>query len=250
MKIHGLLSVPIIFACAFFANCNFPGNSLKGSGNVVEESREVAPIHRLVVDGPIDVYLNQGEEQSVSVKGEDNIIPFVTTENREGLLRISLEKLPRSKPIRSTKEIKVYVTVPSITSLRVSGSGDVIGSGKWRFEKMKIYINGSGDVWLSLSGNELKVISRGSGDLHLDGKVSGQDISLFGSGDYKASGLESQKAVLILEGSGVARLDVRQNLDAQLFGSGDAHYYGKPQINSTISGSGKLIAKEGSKNEK
>nr|WP_249274291.1 head GIN domain-containing protein [Parachlamydia sp. AcF125] len=213
---------------------------LRGSGKVVTRSRPGSAFDHLIVKGPIDVFLTQGGEQPLIVAAEDNLIDDVLTEIKEGHLLVRLKKPFDWWEVSPAERIKVYTTTPSIASIHLKGPGDVFGKGQWQFKKLEIYIKGSGDVRMSLAGEELMACVKGSGDLNLDGAVKHQSVFISGSGEYKGRGLRSETAAVRIRGSGNAILSVEKELDVQISGSGHVQYRGNPALSSKVRGSGKI----------
>ena len=50
---------------------------VKGSGKLITESREVREFDRIVLNGSGEVVITQGDEESLSVETDDNIMPYI-----------------------------------------------------------------------------------------------------------------------------------------------------------------------------
>lgn len=62
----------------------------------------------------IHVFLTQGENFTVKVEAEDNILPYIETNVLNHLLHLTLQE---GINVKSREDIKVHVTLPKITAL-------------------------------------------------------------------------------------------------------------------------------------
>ena len=65
-------------------------------------------------------------------------------------------------------------------------------------------------------------------------------IELTGTGDLNAYDLEVRECIVMLSGTGDARVRVVDNLDVESTGTGDVYYKGQPSIDVEITGTGSL----------
>jgi hypothetical protein len=101
----------------------------------------------------------------------------------------------------------------------ISGSGKV---------NAQVTISGKADIGISGSG---KFVGNGTAN-EIKARISG-------SGKVLASGLEVSKCDVHISGSGDVEINVKDDLDANISGSGSVSYKGNPKrLNSHSSGSG------------
>lgn len=212
------------------------GPVVKGSGYVITEERLLSDFDRIVVEGSANVIISQGEEQMVQIEADDNIVPIIETRVRGGELTID-----PSRRYRTKQEVNIYITTPAISSLRISGSGNIYGETPITGDVLELAISGSGNMDLEIDYTRLASEINGSGDVLLFGEVNDQEVHISGSGDYHAKELLSQDCYIKISGSGFGEVNVSDRLDAEIRGSGDVVYFGNPQVSSSIRGSGHLI---------
>ena len=260
MKVWGtsILIISMLISCMM---CGLtPGwQSVRGSGDVVEETREVRGIDEVrgVSNATIgDLYIEIGDTPSLRIEAEDNLIDHIETEVRGDVLYI---ETVRGVNLRPREAIEFYLTVPTLDSLAVSGTGSaeapdlaskrfsatVSGTGDVQIESLdvntaELKISGTGDVNIDrLQGARLEVEIGGTGAVTIeDGRVEHQEVELSGSGSYKAQDLESETANVNVSGVGTATLWATETLDAKVSGSGNVRYRGAPTVRSTVSGVG------------
>lgn len=233
-----LLSVLLLVGCGLG-----DGQLIRGSGKVVRESRPVdGAFTEIVVATSGNLTVIQGEERAIEVEAEENVLPQLTADVRNGTLTLG------TKPgamIQSTKPIRYTVTLPEIERLHVAGSGD-IQSKEIVSEALALEIGGSGDVAVdALSARRLEATIDGSGSITVAGEVQQEIISINGSGNFKGQELVGENAKVDINGSGTTTLSVGRQLAANINGSGDIVYYGDPQIEEDINGSGDLVRRGG-----
>jgi len=193
--------------------------TVKGSGNVISETREVSGITSIDLQDSIEVNVKFGAVESLVITGEDNIIFLIETNVSNHQLII------KTKPLMTysaTKPVRVDVTVTSLEGITLSGSGGLELSG--------------------YRGDSLTMDLSGSGTLSADGTANTVTITQGGSGDVDAHRLSVKKATVVLSGSGSVTVFASEELDATISGSGQIRYSGNPnKINKNISGSGTII---------
>ncbi|MCJ7666613.1 MAG: DUF2807 domain-containing protein, partial [Actinobacteria bacterium] len=55
------------------------GEKIIGSGNVISEDRAVPGFSKISISGSGDLFIEQGDEESITITAEDNLIPLLTT---------------------------------------------------------------------------------------------------------------------------------------------------------------------------
>ncbi|MCP4396718.1 MAG: DUF2807 domain-containing protein [bacterium] len=211
---------------------------IKGSGKLIAESREVSNFDRIVLNGFGEVVITQGEEESLSVETDDNIMPYIATEVRRGTLYLEYDakKVKRIAPTR----LKFTLHLKHLVGLNIFGSGE-ISAMSLDTNDLDIDIDGSGDVQIdSLTAEKLEIRIDGSGKVTLAGVANGQDIKIDGSGKYFSGNLRSDTVKITLNGSGDTVVWATETLNAHINGSGSVNYYGSPAVDLSGSGSGKM----------
>jgi len=174
----------------------------------VSETRDVKSFTRVMLDGSSDVDIEVGGKQSVTVSARDkDILDHVTTEVRDGTLRIS-HKGHGMIRFNNTR-IKVTITVPKLEGMELDGSGDMTARG--------------------VDAKSFEIDLDGSGDIDVAGSCGDLDLTLDGSGDVDARDLKCKSILVKLDGSGDVDAYASEAADVRLQGSGDITVYGNPQ---------------------
>lgn len=230
-KTVGLLAVVVLLsACGF--------QIIRGSGDLVTETRSVSNFDRVSLSGSGEVIVTQSGTESLTIETDDNVIEHVTTEVRGGTLYLGFDttKVKSFSPSR----LRFDLNVKDLVGVKISGSGDITAASL-DTDRLDVGVSGSGDIQIdSLTADEVEVQISGSGNVELAGEATGQDITITGSGEFHAGDLRGETVEITISGSGSATIWVIQSLDARISGSGSVNYYGSPTVDSSGSGSGKI----------
>ena len=215
---------------------NWWKSGITGEGPVVKRQLDLASFDAFALTNSADVYVRQGSTQSVEVEGQENVINNLVKEVEDGAWKISFDQ-----PVRHHEGLKIYITLPSLRGVRISGSGNIIGENQFTgIDKLGVSVSGSGNIKLDIQARAVDSHISGSGNIRLAGNTGAHEIHISGSGDVSAYELSSESCDVHISGSGDCDVDVRENLEVRISGSGDVNYKGRPRINSRISGSGDI----------
>lgn len=212
---------------------------VRGSGKVITETREVSDFESVELNGIGELVITQGEQESLTIEAESNIVRRIETEVRGGMLIIEFTR-GFWGDIVPTEPIKFEITMIEVASLNLSGAGRIYADSI-DTDRLDIDISGVGDIIIdSLTADTLDLNLSGAGTIDLAGKVKVQQINLSSVGTYSAAGLESETARINLSGAGTASVWATKNLDVEISGLGNVEYYGNPSVTQDISGLGRL----------
>ncbi len=211
-------SLLIIFSgCNKSNNINEPGETIKGSGRLITQERNVRECTGIDLRYTADIYLNQDSVQSIRVEADDNIIENVVTQNQDGILVAGLTNGTYSKV-----SVKIYVSLKSIENLSINGAGNI-------------------QVQNQINCNLLNSIINGAGNIDLQGKCNSFDCSINGAGNINAFEFEAKNCKARIKGTGNCSVYAGESLDAQITGVGNIIYKGNPgTIVSSVTGFGNI----------
>lgn len=222
-----------------FTSCdNVFNKTIHGNGNPGSEQRNANGSDKIKSYGSFDVIIVQGSTSSVKVEADENLLPYIITENKDGALVIRAKE---HYNLSSDNKIKVTVTTDKLKEVEVAGSGNVTGEGKFiGSDHLKISIAGTGNVTLEVNTPDIDSHIAGTGNITLSGETKDSKIDIAGMGDYDAEKLLSENVEIQVAGSGNAKVHAENNLDIDIAGSGNVDYTGSPNIKQNIAGSGKI----------
>ena len=217
------------------------GKTIKGNGNNVTLERSTGDYEGIAVSGWFDVDLVSGNEGDITLQGDENLLEYIITEVKDGKLVIKTEKGVNLKSSSWKSEIRITVPVESISSVSMSGSGDIVGKTKIKSDKFSTAMSGSGDITLDIESNSLSASMSGSGDITLSGTTKDFDATISGSGDIEAYNLEADNVSATVSGSADIQVTAKKSIKARVSGSGDISYRGNPEkVDTKTSGSGDI----------
>lgn len=232
-KIYFLISAVILISQTSCAQ-----KSIKGNGNVVQDSRQTESYDKITLIGSAKVELIKGTEGKLTVSAESNILPYVETVVKGNELIV---KFKDNFSYSSKKGVKITVPIQEISDLKLKGSGDIIGTNLLNLDDLNLHVNGSGDISLNVNCQSVKAEVNGSGDILLKGKANELKGMVNGSGDLKSKELTVLKSELKVNGSGDIDSTTTNEVDAYVFGSGDIRIYGNPtNVTQKVQGSGDI----------
>ncbi|MDQ6813057.1 MAG: DUF2807 domain-containing protein [Bacteroidota bacterium] len=219
------------------SSCVDMGERIKGNGNIKSENRTVGKAEKIKVAGDMDVYIDQGPT-SVKVEGDENILRYIETLSNDEWFEIRTKD---NVNISTEKPVKVYVTTPNITDLKITGSGNITCNQKFSTDNNTSFnITGSGDIITAINAPKVEAHISGSGNLHISGETKNVEIHISGSGNYDGPDLKAENADVSIAGSGDAELFADNKLKASVAGSGNVKYKGNATVDSHIAGSGSV----------
>lgn len=217
------------------------GKTIKGNGNNVTIERSTGDYDGIAVSGWFDVDLVSGNEGEITLQGEENLLEYIITEVKDGKLVIKTEKGVNLKSSSWKSEIRITVPVQSISSVSMSGSGDIVGKTKIKSDKFSTAMSGSGDITLDIDSSTISASMSGSGDITLSGTTKDFDATVSGSGDIEAYNLEADNVSATVSGSADIQVTAKKSIKARVSGSGDISYRGNPEkVDTKTSGSGDI----------
>jgi Putative auto-transporter adhesin, head GIN domain len=204
-----------VLATVLIAGCG--GQSVRGSGNVITETRSVNGFKEVSLRGSGQLTVDQSGMESLTITADENLLPYLTSEVSGDRLILGTREHTNLNP---SKNIVYKLTVKDLNALEVAGDGSADAKG--------------------IHTDLLKVVVAGSGSLSTAGNADEQEIMIAGSGDYRGADVRSRIVKVNIMGSGNADLNATDKLDATIMGSGDIKYTGSPIVKQNILGSGSV----------
>lgn len=244
-KSDGILTRRFVFALMFillFGTLFLQGciglRTVRGTGDMISEEREVGDFSAIEFSSIGTVLVALGEEESLQVEGEDNLLRYIETEVRDQTLHIEIQNGVNIIP---TQSMIFHITAKDLEALAVSGVGNidapVVEAGLFA-----VAISGGGDINIEgLEATQLEVDISGLGNFGIaEGAVESQEIAISGGGNYNAREMTSGEARVNISGLGSATIWVTDRLDVDISGGGSVRYIGNPTVEQNVSGLGRV----------
>jgi hypothetical protein len=182
--------------------------SMNSCVGAISEERDVSGFDKVTLSGSGDLIIEQGDTESLTIEAQANTMQYIETKVSGGTLSIGIpDKAGRPLLLGS---VKYYLTVKDLSGITALGSGNIISS--------------------DLVTDTIGIIIGGSGAITLSGEANTQEIEINGSGKYSAKNFKTSECIVKINGSGSANVNVSDNLDITINGSGDVKYTGDPSV--------------------
>jgi hypothetical protein len=245
MKLNKLFGLFLLFSLSLviLSACQIPLiNTVRGSGNVVSEVRDVEGFTKIQLDGIGNLYITQGGKESLEIQAEDNILPTLTSEIRGETLVLGFEKQNWSRNVIPTEGINYYLNVIDLEEITFNGLGDMEAQNLTT-SNLTIEIIGAGNINIAdLNANQLTIKISGAGSIEINGEVDSQKVTIDGTGGYKAANLKTRSTIIDINGLGNSTIWATDILDISVDGGGSIDYYGSPSITQEINGLGDITS--------
>ncbi len=206
-----------------------------------DQERTVPSFSKISLRISADVHLVQGQKQSIRIEAKSSVLEDIITEVKDRTLNIRFPTNYFFKNI-NTGKIDIYISVPEVDGLTISGSGDIIAD-KVETRILDLTVSGSGNIKIGdLSTDRVTATISGSGGINIDdgGVADELTANISGSGNVKASGFEAKDVTARISGSGNCSVKSNGSVKARIAGSGNVYYSGNPSIDSSVAGSGRI----------
>ncbi len=211
-------------------------NSSAFGPDVTRKTLELAEFQSIYVNSNYTVFLKQSNKQEVTVEVLSEIFSISEFKVENGILHINI-KQKKEDPnanvwtkidnIKIAPTMNVYISVRDVNQLKVNGGGKIISENSIASNNLDLAVSGSGSINMDVKGRMINTKISGSGSITLKGYASNNTIDLSGSGSLNAFECEIQNAQVALSGSGNCDINISDELDATVYGSGILKHKGQ-----------------------
>lgn len=226
------------FICLALIATTAYAQKVKGNGNVVQEERPIESFSAIEVGGVLNVYLEQGDTESLTIEADENLLDIIETENRGNTLVVRLKK---GIELKKAEEKNVYITLRSIDKLDIGGVVNVKTTTPIAVEQLDLNIGGVSSTDLELRCERLEAKADMVGSLVLRGKVQEANIKNGGVGSLDALDLVVDRLKIKNSGVGSAKVYAQDEISINSSGIGSVRYKGDAEVKElSTSGIGKV----------
>lgn len=200
-----IILVAAVSVCAAYAVVRdlsgslFSKKGLAGSGVIATQTFEIGPFTAVDASQNARVTLVKGSGP-VTVKADDNVMPYVRIETRSGELKIGLQG------INSTRDITFEVTVPTdgnIRSLDASGAARIIAEPVLTADEIEIESSGASKVVAMIDCRKAEIEASGAARAEIGGRIGECEAESSGAAKVK---LVVETVACRLSASGAAHI--------------------------------------------
>lgn len=219
-KLSIILSVAIF--ATFLSSCYFPG-SIKGNGNVVEETRTVEEFSKISVSRGMNVYISQGTTNKVLVKADENLLKVIDTYVDDRTLKVTA-----LKGIRNATSNKVFVTVTNLEFVKSTSGSNVFSEDTLQFGNLELRSTAGSNMRLSLLAGDIEISAAAGSNIFLEGTAKSVNMKASSGANIKAGDLQTEKCNVKVSSGANIWLNVKNGLNAKASSGGNIWYKGEP----------------------
>src|SRR5262245_24209923 len=150
-----LLAVSLLMV---LGGCHF-NHGVRGSGVRKTEKREVASFKAIDTSGAYEVEVTCQQPVALQIEADDNVLPLIQTDVRDGVLYVRNEK-----SYDSNQAVKLKISTPNLERLKSTGAGK-FRVADVKNDKFSIESTGASAVSANGQTQSLEVHSTGAGQI-------------------------------------------------------------------------------------
>jgi len=204
-----------------------------------------APFSAIIVSDGIDVYLTQGQSESVAVTSSDEkYMSRFKTEVVGGTLKIYYDNKGINFAFNEKRKLKAWVTFKNIDKLHASGGASVKTSGAIDADKLDMRFTSGSHFTGKITAKELTVDQNSGSGMNVSGRadkitVEGSSGSTFKGYDLAVDYCDAKAS----SGAGV-HITINKELNAKANSGGGIRYKGTALIKDLNVSSGGVVKRE------
>jgi hypothetical protein len=210
------------------------------------QKRTVTSFHGIDIHSGIDLYLNQGGDETVAVSaGDREVRDRIVTQVEDGILHIYLDDKWHWNWNWGNRKLKAYVSCKVLDQLTASGGSDVFIDEAIKSQKLDLHLSGGSDLHGKMAIGELTIGQTGGADAFISGSASQLNVHVSGGSDFHGYDLAVDDCHAQASGGSDVYVTVNKELDATASGGSDIHYKGSGSVReSHTSGSGSVSRRD------
>ena len=206
--------------------CYAQSKTVKGNGNIKTEERNFALFNGIEVSSGIDVELKQGENQSVFVQTDENLLEYIITEIKGDVLRVYADANIISD---SSKHLILMITMKEIKSLHASSNADIIGLSPIKADMLDIKMSSASNIDIDVAANEINIEISSKGNVILRGNADILKAVVSGKGELNAFQLKTREANVTASSGSDAEIYVTEKFGGTASSGGGIYFFGNTE---------------------
>lgn len=196
-----------------------------------------------VSDG-VDLYLTQGNEESVAVSASDEkYMERFKTEVENGILKIYFDNKGVNWAANDRRKLKAYVSFKSLEKLHASGGADVRIKGSLEFADLEIKFTSGSAFSGKLKAKELIVEQNSGSSINISGSADKIKVDVSSGAVFKSYDLTVDYCDAKASSGGGIRISINKELSAKATSGGGVKYKGEAVIKDINVNSGGTVKK-------
>jgi len=214
---------------------NSCGPHVKGNGTVTKEKHKIGNKTNIDISGQFIVYIKQGKNSELVIETDENLHEYIDVSLEKNTIKVNTAAY-----IVESEELNIYLTMPDVDNINLSGAVQLETEGKIKTDYLTIDASGATEIQLNVNVKRLNLEISGASESVLSGKAENVEIEARGACEIEAFKLSAKNMFIDISGAGSADVNAKKILDIEISGAGEIRYKGTPKITQDISGSGSI----------
>lgn len=206
----------------FIFSCNT--NCIEGNGRPGSESRDLPVFTKIELGGAYNLVLTQDSAtQSLMIHADENLLPYIKTEVRDGALRVYSDD-------NICDDVKIAIAMNELTNLDVSGAVEVEMTNRFSTQEFQLEASGAVEATLDVEAEKINTSISGAGEIGYRGEAGRHDVRVSGAGELKAFDLVTGIYDIRVSGAAECGIHVLNELHVSASGASSVLYKGNPTV--------------------
>ncbi|SMD32204.1 phage shock protein C (PspC) family protein [Reichenbachiella faecimaris] len=193
---------------------------------------DIQDFDELEVGGIYNVYLTQGDEYSIEVKGRERYKRDVLIKKYGNVLEIDMtgRKWDLLKDLDDDLRLDVFITMPGLERINSKGLS-YFEIKDFEVDDLDIDLGGASSAEMNLDAKELKIYLNGASSLELEGLSDYLEVDVSGASTLKAYEHQTKTAEVSASGASNAKINASKRLTVDANGLSTVRYKGDADVN-------------------
>jgi hypothetical protein len=202
--------------------------SITGSGNVVTQQEAITGFDKVDISNSFEVDISQGENFSVLIRVDDNLVEHLNVVKQGSTLKIGLDPNRAYTIVNATMEAEV--TMPELVGLDLSGSSDANISGFESTKSLVADLSGNSVLLGDITAGDSRFDASGNSSVSITGSAGDVTVDASGSSEVDLTDFPASDGTVDASGSSTVTVNLSGRLNADASGSSDIYYLGDPTL--------------------
>lgn len=210
----------LILISATIVSCR---NGVRGSGNIIKDTRQLSEFTSMIVSGSIKVDVKIGAVASLIVEADDNIMPSVITKVTDRNLSIKLKGINNLK----NATVRIYLVVPTLNKISTSASAEVRSDEViTNFEKISLTASSGSLINVNVDAPSVTADGSSGADITLTGRTKNLNVESSSGSSVNLFGLKAENATASASSGADIDIFASMGLNANASSGGSVNYKG------------------------
>ncbi len=191
------------------------------------------------VSSGIDLYITQGNEESIAVSANDQkYMERFKTVVESGTLKIYYDNKGITWNSHDKRDLKAYVSFKTLQKLNVSSGAEVIAKSSINADNLEIKCSSGSEFQGEINAKQVTVDQGSGSEMKVSGKVDKINIEVSSGAEFEGYGLTVDYCDASASSGGSVHISINKELNAKASSGGGIRYKGDGMIRDISISSG------------